>query len=426
MKDMKTKHAPYSLYKKRVGTRSYWYVRYWNSSLRRYSIHRATGIEASGKKERKGEAEKIAADMLPEVCFSAAHLTLLQYLRGFWHKESPYFRELAKVQKKEVSGYYIKASQDIIRLHISPYPPFGAVRLEGLTAGIIRDFMLWLADRGASGDRINRAIQVIRVPLRYAISRDEAKVDPFAKVKPAAAEYKEKGVLTRNELISLVNAPVTNVRHRLAVLLGMLCGMRLGEVRGLCWEDISGGVIRLRHNWQDMDGLKGPKCDSWGDVPVPASVAEVLTAYYNDREKPENGLVFAREKDNKPLCNGFFRLALNKELDVIGIPGTWVSRKQKPEGYVNEQAARNITFHSLRHTFISLSRLAGINEIQMQALARQKSANVGTNEMDAQAAARHKSVQMMNRYSHPRQVVELNDCLQLLEDMSAGTQDGTL
>ena len=77
---MKTKHAPFSLYKKRVGTRAYWYVRYWEPQARAYTAHRATGIEVSGSRGRKSEAEKAANDMLPEVFFSTTHKPLVDYL----------------------------------------------------------------------------------------------------------------------------------------------------------------------------------------------------------------------------------------------------------------------------------------------------------------------------------------------------------
>jgi integrase len=402
---MKTKHAPFSLYKKSVGTRRYWYVRYWDPRLRAYTVHRATGIEVYGRRERKSEAEKAANDMLAEVCFSATYMTLVNYLKAFWDRGSPYFQELALVRKREVSGYYIAAAGAMIRLHVAPYPPFSSMKLEELTAGILRDFMLWLARRGVSGSRINRVLQVIRVPLRYAVSRDEAVTDPFTKITPAAVTVKEKGVLTREEIVALVSAPVKNARERLAVLLGLLCGMRLGEVRGLCWEDAENGVIHLNHNWQDMDGLKRPKFDSWRDVPLPRAAAAVLSAVHQERGCPASGLVFAREKDARPLSNGFFRLAMNRELAAIGISGTWMSRKKKPAGYVNEQSERNLTFHSLRHTFVTLSRLSGINDFQVQALAG------------------HKSAQMMHRYSHPRQMVEIDDCRRKLEEFS-GTSGG--
>jgi integrase len=45
-------------------------------------------------------------------------------------------------------------------------------------------------------------------------------------------------------------------------------------------------------------------------------------------------------------------------------------------------AARHLTYHGLRHTYITLGRMAGINDLEIQALAG------------------HKSGRMMERYSH--------------------------
>jgi integrase len=379
---MAKKHAHYSLYKKRVGTRDYWYARYWDEREKRYAACRATGIEAAGKKERRAEAEKIALEMLPAVAFNTPDLTMLQYVKRFWEPGSPYFREHEKVYGHKLSAYYAKSRLDVIRLHAEPYQPFARIGIGKLTAGLIRDWMLWLAERGVSGTRINRAVQAVRVPLRYAIERDEAKADPFTKIRAAHETKREKGVLTRNEVISLIYSPVTDQNRRLAVLLGALCGMRLGEVRGLHWADLDkkSSVIRIRHNWQDMEGIKEPKCGSAREVPLPAVVYEAAEAC---RQKSAGPLVFGR-KDGKPLCNGYFRLALISELEAAGIPDA-------------ERKARNITFHSLRHTFVSLARLAGISDFQAQALAG------------------HKSSAMMERYSHRSKVVEVAECGKIIE-----------
>jgi integrase len=399
MKKMKTKHAPYSLYKKKVGTRKFWYARFWNPREKAYTAHRATGVEASGARERRAEAEKAANAMLPEICFSAAHLTLAQYLDGFWKKDSPYFKEFALTRKKEAAGAWIDGARSIIDRHIAPYPPFASMKPEQLTAGVLRDFRLWLSERGLSGSRINSVMQVIRIPVRYAADRDETRADPFSKIRPAAETRREKGVLAPEEVAALANGPAENTRNRLAVLLGALCGLRLGEVRGLCWEDIEDGLVRVRHNWQNSDGMKGPKLGSFRDVPLPRPVRPVLEAYRAEKGGPRSGLVFEREKgDGQPLSNGFFRLAANRELAGIGIAGVWTSLKKKPDGYVNEQKERNITFHSLRHTFVSLMRLAGATDFETQALAG------------------HRSSQMMDRYSHPNQITDAGTCQKRLED----------
>ena len=395
---MKTKHAHYSLYKKRIGTRDYWYVRYWDEREKRYAVHRSTGIEASGKKGRRAEAEQIALDMLPTISFRTSDLTLIQYVEKFWQLDSPYFREHEKIYDHKLSAYYSKSHLDVIRLHVVPYPPFSHIGIEKLTAGLIRDWMLWLAERGVSGSRINRAMQALRVPLRYAIERDEAKADPFTKIRPAHEKHQERGVLTKNEVGALINAPISDQKHRLAVLLGVLCGMRLGEVRGLHWDDLDpeAGIIHLRHNWQDMEGIKGPKCGSIRDVPLPSVVYEVGQEI---REKSTGPLVFGR-KDGKPLCNGYFRLALIGELAIIGI--NKVIRTEGGKKLIDNtgQQARNLTFHSLRHTFVSLVRLAGIGEFQAQALAG------------------HKSAAMTERYSHRQMVmtkVDVSECGKIIE-----------
>jgi integrase len=395
---MKSKHAHYSLYRKRIGTRDYWYVRYWDEREKRYSVHRSTGIEAAGKKGRRTDAEKIALEMLPAICFNTSDMTMLQYVKKFWQADSPYFREYEKVYGHKLSAYYSKSHLDVIRLHIEPYLPFAHIGIEQLTAGLVRDWMLWMAERGASGIRINRAMQTIRVPLRYAIDRDEAKADPFTKIRPAHETKREKGILTKYEVVSLINSPVLDEKHRLEVLLWVLCGMRLGEVRGLHWTDFDpeAGVIHICHNWQDMEGIKGPKCGSFGDVPLPALVYELAETC---KKKSSGPLVFGR-KDGKPFCNGYFRLALIKDLAAIGV--NKVLRQEDGRERIDDsgQRRRNITFHSLRHTFVSLAQLAGIKEFQAQALARQKS--IGITE----------------KYTHRRQAmtkVDVGECGKIIE-----------
>jgi integrase len=71
--------------------------------------------------------------------------------------------------------------------------------------------------------------------------------------------------------------------------------------------------------------------------------------------------------------------------------------KAPPADYVNEQKQRNLTFHGLRHTFITLGRLAGISDMEIQALAG------------------HKSGAMMERYSHASQVLDYEAAREKLE-----------
>lgn len=80
----------------------------------------------------------------------------------------------------------------------------------------------------------------------------------------------------------------------------------------------------------------------------------------------------------------FFRKAIERELNASGINKA-------------EQKRRNLTFHSLRHSFVTLGRLAGITDLEIQAL-------VG-----------HKDASMMNHYSHASQVLDFNSARAKLE-----------
>jgi integrase len=259
--------------------------------------------------------------------------------------------------------------------------------------------MLWMSEKGLSGRRINSVLQSMRVAVRYAIEREEMENDPFKKVHEATEQRKKKGILSVTEVKKLLSTPTQDLYSRLAIMLGLLCGMRRGEVRGLLWSDIEGELIHLCHNYQDSDGLKGPKCGSARTIPIPKSVQSLIKSIKTKIGEPEpSSFVFFSPADERmPLSNNFFRYALERELVAIGIPGEWRGKEKAPDGYVNEQKRRNLTFHGLRHTFVTLGRLAGITDLEIQALAG------------------HKDASMMNYYSHAEQVLDFTRAREKLE-----------
>jgi integrase len=400
---IRRKHAPFSLYRKETGEGWFWYARFWDESKGRYAVTRATGVGAIGKKGRKSEAEDAARAMLPSIFYSPAAETLTAYTRDFWREEHKYFREMSLDRGKPVAGNYLATAQSMVKNHISQYEPFNKISVLDLTPNHLRNFKLWMTERGASGGCVNKALQVIRTAARYVIGDNDTKIDPFTKIKPASAKYKEKGALTRAEVLRLLGAPSVDIRSRLAVLLGALCGMRMGEVRGLHWEDINfnTGIIHICHNYQTLDGIKDPKWDSFRDVPMPEPIPELLARYRSQRGNPAAGFVFTGGTPGKPLGSGFFRNAFIREVEAAGIPGAWHSRCPQPANYINQQALRHLSFHSLRHTFISHSRMAGLNSFQVQTLGG------------------HKTVDIMEHYSHGRQIIETEPCRAALNNYFA-------
>jgi integrase len=243
-----------------------------------------------------------------------------------------------------------------------------------------------------SGRRINSVLQGMRVAVRWALDNETLSTDPFKRLDEAAEEPKEKGILTSTELFSLIALPVKDHYSRLAVLLAARCGMRRGEIRDLQWGDIKNGIITIQHNYTNSDGLKSPKIKGGiivknsCPVPLPSDVEAVLEIVRIFSEKTEeNDYVMQSWKcPGEVISAEYFRCALARELRSIGIDE-------------ETQKARNITFHGLRHTFVSLGRLFGLNDFEIQTLAR------------------HKSRGMMERYSHGKQALDFTAMKKRLE-----------
>jgi integrase len=379
------------LYKKCNKSGAVWYARFWNSETCGYDITRSTGVEVRGKNDSAGKAYKAAEALLATVREkprTKAQRPFLQYVADFWKADSPYSRERALVQKKPLSALYMANNRDDVRRHMEGFPPFQGLELDGLTAGHVKDWQTWAAEKGLSGSRINAVTKAMRVAVRYAIDRGELDRDPFATVKKAPEPRREKGVLTPAEEKRLVLTGTKDPRDRAAVLLGAMCGLRLGEIRGLQWGDVDmeKNELRVTHNWQNLEGVKGCKVESSRVLPLPVQVKNALEAVRLVHTDPKYGaFVFEGEGDRaRPMCKEFFMHALQRYLGAIGIGE-------------EAQYERRLSMHSLRHSFVTLGRLAGLTDFEIQALAG------------------HKSGAMMERYSHAAQVIDLDSARAKLE-----------
>jgi integrase len=398
-------HASYCIYRKKTKAGYFWYVRYWDETSRKYAYIRSTGIPIKGRGGGRHNAEEAARAMLLQIRFSpdSSPKPFTQYVADFWRDDSPYVREYAVVKKRPLAAAYVKLHRDDVSRHIEPFPGFRGITLYSLTSGVIRDWMRWAAEKGLAGGRVNKIMQAMSVAVRHAVARGELEKDPFKNIRGAPDLRKEKGVLTSSEVAALIRAPARDPCGRLAILLGVL------------WGDIGDGVIAVKHNYIDEDGLKEPKCGSSGTVPMPESVRAAIEEVRRISRNPApDALVLeSLECPGKPFSKTHLEKAFAKELETIGIPGKWrpplhpgkklaTEEMKPPEGYVNEQRRRNLTFHSLRHSFVTLGRLAGLSDLEIQAMAR------------------HKSGAMMERYSHANQVLDFAAAREKLEKAVGG------
>jgi integrase len=332
-----------------------------------------------------------ANEILSEIRFEtdAADVSFILYLESFWKPDSPYVKECAVLKKKPLSAYYVHQNAVNVKLHVKPFPKFKQITLRELTARIIKDWMSWASLNNLSNRTINSVLSTMRVAVHYVVDREELDKDPFRNVKEAADSPKEKGVLSFAERAKLINAKPTDPLSKLAVLLGLLCGMRRGEVRGLKWGDFDNGLINLTHNFVSIKGLKKPKRGKERTVPY----LDVVQKALEDVRKiavcpaPDNYVFESVDCPGQPMGETFFRNALRRELEAVGITA---GKKATEDSSVvpSEQKKRNLTFHSLRHSFITLGRLDGISDLEIQAVAG------------------HSTRRMMEHYSHAEKVID--------------------
>jgi integrase len=352
-----------------------------------------------------------APQVLPEAQkkkIIVANTPLIQYLENFWTPESDYAKYNRDVKDDPLTPYYIEMNHEDIRRHVQPFPGFEGVTLGSLSKAILKSWMIWLAGRRKvrtlkdgtikdygklSGRRANAVLQAVRVAVRWAVDNEEIPADPFRKLGEVSEVINEKGVLTFEERNKLNNLPVKDCRSRLVMLLGSYCGMRRGEMRGLRWGDIlDNDLIHIQHSYNNTEGLKPPKYNSIRKVPITSHVKRLLDMTLKQSKKLDldtsaDGFILASHHSKykgKPLSNNFYRSGVAKELESIGVSEA-------------EQEKRDVTCHSLRHTFITLARLSGIPDVEIQALAGQKSA------------------QVMAKYSHVPQVIDFDAARRKLE-----------
>jgi integrase len=356
--------------------RGKWYARFWDCSNGKY-YSKCLNIPVEGKKERRAEAIEAAWKMAENPkAKSIGDLLLLEYIGDFWKDNSEYVRYKALVDKQPLSKHYVLTNRQLFKNKIKTYKPFANLKIKDLSKTHIKNFMMYLAENGCSGRMINGTIAAIRVPIKRAWEDDKISNFPLAGMRQARHIEKTRGILTPVEIKEITDKPTNNPRSRLAVLLPIFCSMRMGEVRGLLWGDIGDGIIKIQHNWQEGEGLKQCKAGSDGIVPMPNIIAELLNRLF--KEAPctgQNDFVMST-KPKHPISREFLRAALKSELSAIGITET-------------ERLRRNIVYHSMRHTFVTVGRIvAKLTDAEVMALAR------------------HKDKKMMDRYTHAQEAMD--------------------
>jgi integrase len=332
----------------------------------------------------------------------------LDFFAEFWKLDSLYIRSRSR-QGTEISHRYIEQSANLVVRRFGK--ALRGKRMKDLSVLAIEKAIDAMELKGVGRRSINMAVQAVRVPVAWW-ARMHNVPNPLANVGKLKEEPKARGALSSAEVGALIalsattedvektiEAPLTELgtgdksrakkdtvakddepRFKAAVLLGCLCGLRMGEVRGLLWEDIDfeKNLIHVCHNIPSgEDALKAPKSGSTRTVPAPEVVIDSLRLIQAMPGHGERFVVYNARSKDRPATIAGIRNGFARMLKRIGVDETM-------------QTERNIVFHGLRHSFVSLSRAAGVPDFLVQRLAG------------------HKTAKMMENYSHSENVIDFS------------------
>ncbi len=314
------------------------------------------------------QADRSAAEAKEQ----AEHITLGEYAKGFWSVDGAYAQS-RMAHLYSCSRGYLDIAESNTRNHI--LPAWGEHRLKDLTPGRIDAWVVRLCREGAIAPAtVNKLLQTLRTILGRAVADGWLTENPAAFVKPVRAQGVERGILSPEEVSRLLSDPAVwgDYRHYTINLLAVTTGMRMGEIRGLCVENVKAGYVEIRHSWEQGYGLKPPKFGSVRDVPISARVGTALSRVIAET-KPNTILFYCGSRKDTPISKNWIEKKLYAAMRLIGIQE--VERKQ-----------RGITFHSHRHFLNTLLLSKGVPEAKVREITGHRSSKMSQHYTHFRAA----------------------------------------
>lgn len=244
--------------------------------------------------------------------------------------------------------------------------PIAEAKLHELRRGDVLD---WLSDveREHGAGTANHALGALKACLRHALFREDMDRDVcFGIGTLKNVQYKERGVLLPAEMQRMFfeNNGWGHPRERIALLLAAMAGLRRGELLLLRWRDVdfAGSFIRVERAWKSWQKkIIGPP--KWGKpriVPMHDALRPELEAYRSTTAAAGDEDCIVSWDDGSHVSPRAVGWWMDAALRRLGI----------------DKKTRNLTPHSLRHTFVTFLENAGLREFSIQAMAGHTSGRV--------------------------------------------------
>jgi integrase len=305
-------------------------------------------------------------------------MTVEQYISEYWDFKGKRIQRKNRLNPNSIGRNHASIMSSNYTNHVKALLPKGLL-LADITQSHVRAVLNSLSDsKTLANGTVAKIMVSFTTPLRDAFKEKLIQTDPTVNLESISTKGKERGVLTQGEFHSLVKwmGEHSDTHVLLAVVLAAATGMRQGEIRALKMNDIElineeDALITIDEGYAVADGFKVPKGKKSRITPCPRKVAEALLDLGLKNTKGD-ALVFWSfdSKPGAPVSSSYLRDGYYKALDGIKIDET-------------KRESRNISFHSLRHFFITRA-----------------GALLTGNKDSLRLSVGHESQSMTDRYTH--------------------------
>lgn len=190
-----------------------------------------------------------------------------------------------------------------------------------------------LLNNGLAPKTVNDIILILNALLKYASKYFNIEVVAAPYVKDIKKEMRVLSVTEQNLFEKYLNKDMDNFKF--AALIALYTGIRIGELCALQWKDVDNGTIKIDktlHRLKDENGksaifIDSPKTfHSIRTIPIPLFLNNIIESKRSD---PENYVI----------ANEFVKIVEPRLMQI------------KFKKMTEECNLKNVTFHTLRHTF---------------------------------------------------------------------------
>lgn len=220
-----------------------------------------------------------------------------------------------------------------------------AVTLRDVTEDHAAAYAADLQAAGLSGGTVNKHVGLLRLVFRVLRKQAGITADPWGDIRPAKHRAKGRRELTTVELRRVCDEASGELRPLLA--LGLYTGMRLADCALLRWDEIDDAQGVIMATPQKTARTSGKQVR----LPIHASLREILQALPRTGEYvlPETAADYQGRRD-------YVTDKIQRHFRACGID----THAAGTGGQSGKRAVVSVGFHSLRHSFVSMCRAAGV------------------------------------------------------------------